>query len=162
MILKNNIWNIHVSDFQEYSEMGAFTYNEQRWKRVLKEFSASYHNYRVIHSTNPKNWDKGIFLYQHSVQFSSVTQSCPTLCDPMDCSTPGSPVHHPTLGAHSKSCPSSQWCHPTISSSVVPFSSCLQSCLASGSFPVSQFFTPSGQSIGAPFECRVPKNSKER
>ena len=50
--------------------------------------------------------------------------------------------------ACSNSCPSSQWCHPTISSSVVPFSSCLQSFPASGSFPLSQFFTSGGQSIG--------------
>ena len=52
-----------------------------------------------------------------------------------------------TPKACSNSCPSSQWCHPTISSSVIPFSSHPQS--ASGSFPVSQFFTPGGQSIGA-------------
>ena len=49
----------------------------------------------------------------------------------------------------SNSCPSNQWCHPTISSSVIPFSSCLQSFLASGSFPMTQFFTSGGQSIGA-------------
>ena len=54
----------------------------------------------------------------------------------------------PTPGACSKSCPSSWWCHPTISSSVVLFSSCLQSFPASGSFPVSQFFALGGQSIG--------------
>ena len=48
----------------------------------------------------------------------------------------------------SNSCPSSRWCHPAISSCVVPFSSCPQSLLASGSFPVSQFFTSGGQSIG--------------
>ena len=54
----------------------------------------------------------------------------------------------PTPGACSNSCPLSQWCHPTISSSVIPFSSCLQSCPASGSFPMSQFFTSGGQSIG--------------
>ena len=47
-----------------------------------------------------------------------------------------------------KPCPSSRWCHPTISCSVVPFSSCLQSCPASGSFPVSQFFASGSQSIG--------------
>ena len=47
----------------------------------------------------------------------------------------------------SNSCPSSQWCHPTISSSLIPFSSCLQSISASGSFPVNQFFTSGGQSI---------------
>ena len=66
-------------------------------------------------------------------QFSSVTQSCPTPCDPMDCSTPGFPVHHQAPRAYSNSCPFSQWCHPTISSSVIPFSR-LQFSTASGSF----------------------------
>ena len=58
------------------------------------------------------------------------------------------PCPSPTPGACSNSCPLSQWCHLTISSSVVPFSSCLQSFPASGSFPLSQFFTSGGQSIG--------------
>ena len=57
------------------------------------------------------------------VQFSSVTQSCPTLCNPMDHSTPGLPDHQ--LQVYPNSCPLSQWCHPTLSSSVIPFSSCL-------------------------------------
>ena len=52
-----------------------------------------------------------------------------------------------TPGVYSNSCPLSQWCHPTISSSVVPFSFCLQSFLASGSFQRSQFFASGGQSI---------------
>ena len=73
------------------------------------------------------------------VQFSSVAQLCPTLCDPMDCSVPGLPVHH-QLPEFTQT--------PTISSSVFPFSSLLQSFPASGSFPVSQFFTSDGQSIG--------------
>ena len=74
----------------------------------------------------------------------SVTQSCPTLCDPMDCSTPDFPV-----GLCSNSCSLSQWCHTTISSSATLFSSCLQSFPASGSFPMSHLFTSGGQSIGA-------------
>ena len=57
------------------------------------------------------------------------------------------PCPSPTPGVYSKACPSSQWCHPTISSSVIPFSSCLQSFPASGSFPVSQFFASDDQSI---------------
>ena len=59
------------------------------------------------------------------------------------------PCPSPTPRVYSNSCPSSQWCHPTISSSVVPFSSRLQSFPASGSFQMSQFFTIGGQSIGA-------------
>ena len=88
-----------------------------------------------------------LLLFQ-SGQFSSVAQSCPTLWDPMNCSTPGLPVPSPTPGVHSNSCPSSQWCHPAISTSIVPFSSCPQSFPASGSFPVSQLFAWGGQSIG--------------
>ena len=79
-------------------------------------------------------------------QFGSVAQSCLALCDSMDCSMPGLPVHHQLPGACSNSCPLSQWYHPNISSSVIPFSPCLQSFLASGSFQMSQFFT-SGFSI---------------
>ena len=59
------------------------------------------------------------------------------------------PYPSPTPGVYSDSCPLSQWCHPTTSSSVVPFSSCLQSLPASGSFPMRQFFASGGQSIGA-------------
>ena len=82
-------------------------------------------------------------------QFSSVTQLYPALCNPMDYSTPGLPVHHSssTPRVYSNSYPLSWWCHPTISSSVVPFSSHLQSFPAKGSFPMSQFFTSCGQSI---------------
>ena len=58
------------------------------------------------------------------------------------------PCPSPTPRACSNSCPSRRWCHPTISYSVVPFSPCLQSFPASGSFPISQLFTSGGQSIG--------------
>ena len=80
--------------------------------------------------------------------FHSVTQSCLTLCDPMQYSTARLPCPSPTPRACSDSCPSSWWCHPIISSSGVPFSSCLQSFPASGSFQMRQFFTSGGQSIG--------------
>ena len=81
------------------------------------------------------------------VQFSSVAQSCPTLCDPT-LQHARLPCPSPAPEACSNSSPLSWWCHPIISSSVIPFSSCLQSFLASGSFPVSQFFTSGGQTIG--------------
>ena len=64
------------------------------------------------------------------------------------------PSPSPTPGAGSNSCPSSRWCHPTISSSVIPFSSCLQSFPASGSFPMNQF-SSSGQSIGVSASASV-------
>ena len=87
-------------------------------------------------------------LGQGTVQFSSVTQSCPTLCNRMACSTPGLPVHYQLLELAQTS-PSSHWCHPTISSSVVPFFSCLHTFPASGSFSISQFFAAGGQGIEA-------------
>ena len=67
-----------------------------------------------------------------------------------------------TPGACSNSCPSSRWCHPTISSSIGPFSSCFQAFPASGSFPVSQFLTSSGQSIGVSASASVlPMNIQD-
>ena len=65
------------------------------------------------------------------------------------------PCPSPTPGVHSDSCPSSWWCHPAISSSVVPFSSCPQSFPASGSFPMSQLFAWGGQSIGVSASASV-------
>ena len=105
------------------------------------------------------------YVIETSIQFSSVAQSCPTLCDPMDCSTPGLPVHHqlPELVAvYSDSFPLSWWCHSTISSSVVPFSSCPKSFPASGSFQMSQFFALGGQSIGVSASASVlPMNIQD-
>ena len=81
-------------------------------------------------------------------------------CDPMDCSTPGFPIHY-QLKEPTQTCPLSQWCHP-ISSSVVPVSSCLQSFPASESFPVSQFFESGGQSIGVSVSASVlPMNIQD-
>ena len=72
------------------------------------------------------------------------------------------PCPSPPLRLYSNSCPLSQWCHPTISFSVVPFSSHLQSFPASGSFPVSQFFTIGGQSIGGSASASVfPMNIQD-
>ena len=66
------------------------------------------------------------------------------------------PCPSPTPKDCSNSCPSSRWCHPTISSSVIPFFSCLQSFPTSGSFPRSQFFTSGGQNIGVSASTSVP------
>ena len=72
------------------------------------------------------------------------------------------PCPSPTPGVYSNSCPLSWWCHPTISSSVIPFSSCLQSLAVSGSFQMSQFFASSGQSIGVSALASVlPMNTQD-
>ena len=78
----------------------------------------------------------------------SVARSCLTL-QSHELQHARLPCPTPTPGTCSNSCPSSRWCHPTISSSVVPFSSCLQSCPASGYFSSESFFAPGGQKIGA-------------
>ena len=90
---------------------------------------------------------------KQSVQFSSVAQLCPTLYDPMNRSTPGLPVHH-QLPEFTQT--HVQWCHPTISSSVISFSSHFQSFPASGSFQMNQFFASGGQSIGVSASASIP------
>ena len=84
-----------------------------------------------------------------SVEYSSVAHS--VMSDslrPHESQHARPPCSSPTAGVHSDSCPSSQWCYPAISSSVIPFSSCPQSLPASGSFPMSQLFAGGGQSTG--------------
>ena len=93
-------------------------------------------------------WLLSLYFTQHYgyiiyLSVSSVTQ----LCHGLQHTRP--PCPSPTPRACSNSCPSSRWCHPTISSSVIPFSSCLQSFQESGSFPMSQLFARGGQIIGA-------------
>ena len=97
--------------------------------------------------------------------FSSDQFSCSVMSDslqPHESQHAKSSCPLPTPGVYSNSCPSSWWCHPAISSSVVPFSSCPQSLPASGSFPMSQLFTWGGQSIGVSASASVlPMNTQE-
>ena len=95
-------------------------------------------------------------------QVSSVAQSCLTLR--LHELQPARPLYpSPTPGVYSDLCPLSRWCHPTISSSVVPFSSHLQSFPASGSFQMSRFFASGGQSIGVSASASVlPMNIQGR
>ena len=118
----------------------------------------------------------------------TVAQSCLILCNAMNCHTPGFPqfssvwfshsvvsdslrpheLQHArppcpssTPGVHPNSCPSSLWCHPAISSSVVPFSSCSQALPGSGSFPMSQLFAWGDQSTGvSALASFLPKKSQ--
>ena len=95
----------------------------------------------------------------------SVQLSCSVMSDslrPHELQHTRPPGPSPTPWVHSNSCPSSQWCHPAISSSVVPFSSCPQSLAASGSFPMSQLFAWGGQSIGVLASASfLPKNTQD-
>ena len=99
-------------------------------------------------------------FWTSSVQFSHSVLS--DSLQPHELQHARPPCPSPTPGVYSNSCPSSQWCHPAISSSVIPFSSCPQSLPASGSFPMSQLFTWGGQSIGVSASASVlPMNTQD-
>ena len=97
--------------------------------------------------------------------FSSVQFSCSVVSDslqPHELQHARPPCPSPTPGLHSDSCPSSWWCHPAISSAVIPFSSCPQSFPASESFPMSQLFAKGGQSTGVSALASVlPMNTQD-
>ena len=119
------------------------------WQEVnIKMYKKLIQNSKTLKNNTIQNgqgkW-ADIFLKQVSVQFNHSVVS--------DSLRPHEPQHArppcpwPIPGAHPNPCPLSQWCHPTISSSIVPFSSCPQSFPVSGFFPMSQLFTWGGQSI---------------
>ena len=101
-----------------------------------------------------KKWSALLIIqFSYSVMSDSV--------QPYELQHARPPCPSPTLGVHPNSCVLSWWCHPAISSSVIPFSSCPQSLPASGSFPMSQFFAWGGQSIGVSASV-LPMNTQER
>ena len=99
-------------------------------------------------------WNPGSVQFSHSVMSDSLRLH--------GLQHSGPPCPSPTPGVYSNSCSLSRWCHPTISSSIIPFSSRPQSFPASGSFQMSQFFTSSGQSIGGSASASVlPMNIQD-
>ena len=128
----------------------------------------------ILWPPNAKNWliwkdpDTGKDWRSHVPQIrpiSSVQFSCSVMSESLQ---PHEPQHarppcpSPIPGVYSNPCPLSWWCHPAISSSVVPFSSCPQSFPASGSFPMSQLFMSGGQSIGVSASTSVlPMNTED-
>ena len=125
---------------------GRDTYVPQRWL--------------CSRSEQDELWLRGTCLRISSVQFScSVVSDSLGPCGPQHARLP---CPSPTPGTCSNSCPSSQWCHPTISSSVAPFSCCLQSSPALGSLLMNQFFTSGGQNIGVSASASVlPMNIQD-
>ena len=100
------------------------------------------------------------YVVVHCTQFSCSVMSDSLGAHELQHTRP--PCPSPTPGVYSNSCPLSRWCHPTITSSVVPFSSCHQSFPASGSFQMSQFFASGGQSIGVSASASVlPMNIQD-
>ena len=115
---------------------GLISLQSKRPSRIFSNTTVEKHHVSVLY-----------LLYWVSVQFSHSVMS--HTLRPHGLQHARLPCPSPTPGACSNSCPSSQWCHPTTSSSVIPFSSCLQSFPASASFLMSRFFASGGQSIGA-------------
>ena len=131
-----------------------FWERHKRRKEFLRELSSVLiFNTQAIKGVLRKN------IKNHSVQFSRSVLS--DSLQPHESQHTRPPCPSPTPGVYSDSCPSSRWCHPTISSSVSPFSSC-QSLPASGSFPMSQLSEWGGQSIGVSALASVlPTNTQE-
>ena len=130
----------------------------------MQDIAPKSNYYYKLLSVCSKNQASSVLFQLHlfsSVQFSSVAESCPTLRSHESQHT-RPPCPSPTPRAYPNSCPLNQWCHPTISSSVVPFDSCPQSLPASGSFPMSQHFTWGGQGIGVSGSASVlPVNTQD-
>ena len=126
-------------------------------KVMLKILQARLQQYMNSELTNVQaGFRKG-----RGVHFNSVAQSCPTL-RPHELQHTRLPCPSPTPKVHPNSCPLSRWCHPAISSSVIPFSSCPQSQPASESFPLTQLFAWGSQSIGVSALASVlPKNIQD-
>ena len=103
------------------------------------------------------------WIFLRDRKFSSVQSlSCVNSLQPHGLQHAGPPCPSPTPRVYPNSCPWSRWCHPTVLSSVIPFSSCLQSFPASGTFPVSQLFPSGGQSIGVSASASVlPMNIQD-
>ena len=130
----------------------AVTFNEGHSLWVLGS-ALSFHPFTFRSTNNPS-------LYLSSVQFSHSVVSDSLW--PHESQHTGPPCPSPTPRVYSNSCPSSRRCHPAISSSVTPFSSCPQSLPASGSFPMSQLFAWGGQSIGVSASASVlPKSTQD-
>ena len=130
-------------------------YEDQR-RDLAKRYI--YEKYTQFYICNLNKVDKCAHL--SSVQFSHSVMSGSFRSQGLQHARP--PCPSPIPGAYSNSCPLSWWCHPTISSSIIPFSSCFQSFPASGSFQRSQFFASGGQSIGVSASASVfPMNIQD-
>ena len=127
------------------------------WTMVLEKTLESPLDCKEIQPVHPKGDESWVFVGSES----EVAQLCLTLW-PHEPQHSRPPCPSSTPGVHPNPCPLSRWCHPTISSSVVPFSSCPQSFPASRSFQMNHLFTSGGQSIGVSASTSVlPMNTQD-
>ena len=140
---------MNIQDWFPSGFTGLISLHSKRLSGVFSNTTVQKHQffgtsllYGPTLTSTPDYWKNCSFDYNGPLLAKSVCSftACLTLCDPMDFSTPGFPIHHQLREPTQNSCPLHQWCHPTISSFVIPFSSRLHSFPASGSFPMSWFF----------------------
>ena len=128
-----------------------FNFSSGSILRILRWFIwTGFNKSNLLINRHVDRWRSYVSIYEHQL-LSYVQFSCRVMSDSSwshEPQHPRPPCPSPTAGVHPNPCPLSRWCHPTISSSVIPFSSCLQSFPASGSFQMSQLFTAGGQSTG--------------
>ena len=137
---------------QNTPQQGSFTeITSLIWKLTLVYLMSSVMKKNFPYFTNHS---KPLSQFSHSVVSDSLRPHEPQHTVP--------PCPSPTAGVYPDPCPLSQWCHPAISSSVIPFSSCPQSVPASGSFPMSQLFASGGKSTGvSPSTSVLPMNTQD-
>ena len=142
---------------------GLFLSQAQYRQHFLKGGMCSFHQIVIKDKQQecPDIWTGFFYKVSQGVEFCSfccrsVAKSCPTLCEPMNCSNSRLPCPSLSPEVCSNSCPLSWWCHSTISSSVAFFSSCPQSFPATGSFPMSWLFASGVWRIGASASQSVP------
>ena len=146
----NKITVLHMCPSCKYSKSSVVIYiSHNHWESniIIKMGTRDNFSFPII-------FHKDV-LITLLLQFSSIIQSFRTLWDPMNHSTPGLPVHHQLPEFTQTRCPLSRWCHPTVSSSVTPFSSYTQTIPASESFQMGQLFPSGGQSIGVSASASV-------
>ena len=145
LVMDREAWHVVVHGIAKIvtrlSDWTELNWSEiKQWIRCSVKFLVKKKSLLFLLNTMPSS-----FIHISSVQFTHSVVS--DFLQPHGLQHTRPPCPLPTPGVYSNSCPWSRWCHPTISSSVIPFSSCPQSFPASGSFPMSQFFTSRSQSI---------------
>ena len=149
-----SIWNRNYSYYSSYQKWGKWGSEPLCHFPKATQLGSDRVRTLVHHNTKPP-----LVIISTGVQFSSSLSLVPLFATQW---TAACQASLSITNSNSNSCPSSQWCHPTTSSSVVPFSSRLQSFPASGSFPMSRFFASGGQSIGVSASSSVlPMNMQD-
>ena len=153
----------HLAAMSKFDLGGNSTaYAKKQHRKNFQEFISSMVDAILSHSGTLIVQAYSLLLCLKLPSFNSAQFSHLVVSDSLRLQDYSPPCPSPVPGVYPNSCPSTRWCHPTISSSVIPFSSCLQSFIASGSFPMSQLFASGGQNTGVSASTSVlPMNTQD-